>query len=273
MDATPHLPRPPRVPVFNVPTAVAVAVGLLILMHAVRVLALSDESDVALLVDLALIPARWTAALDPSRAEAILRAAAAAATPREAAGHLAFARYILAEPEAMPWTFVSYGLLHGSWSHVLLNSVWLMAFGTPVARRCGAWRFAAVALLATLAGAALHVLLSPLSAAPLIGASGGVSGLMAAASRFVFQPAPRLPAHTPPWQLPPDRPIQSVPELLRNRSALLFLLIWLATNLLFGLAAVPLGFSTEAVAWDAHLGGFLVGFLALPLLDRLRRRG
>ena len=269
MDATPDLPHPPRVPVFNMPAIVTATVALLVLIHAVRSLVLSDEVDLTLLVDLALVPARWTAALDPSQAEAILREAAAAA-PAEVAMRLAFARYVIAEPEAMPWTFLSYGLLHGSWSHVVLNSLWLMAFGTPVARRCGPWRFAAIMLLATLAGGILHVILDPLSAAPLIGASGGVSGLMAAASRFVFQAVPSLPANTPPWQLPPDRPIQSIPEILRNRSALLFLLIWLATNLLFGLIAVPFGLSTSAIAWDAHLGGFVVGFLVLPLLDRRR---
>ena len=252
------------------PAVVSAAVGLLLLVHAVRVLFLPDEIDVALLVDLALVPARFTVALDPARAEAVLRAAVETA-PAETAVRLAFARYVVAQPGAMPWTFVSYGLLHGSWTHVLLNGVWLMAFGTPVARRLGAWRFCALTLLATLAGGAVHVLVDPLSAAPLIGASGGVSGLMAAASRFVFQPAPGLPRNTPPWQLPPDRPLQSVPELLRNRTALLFLLVWLVTNLLFGFIAVPLGLSEGAVAWDAHLGGFAVGFLALPLFERRGR--
>jgi membrane associated rhomboid family serine protease len=201
----------------------------------------------------------------------VLRAAATA-PPAEAAVRLAFARYVVAEPAAMPWTFVTYGLLHGSWAHVLLNGVWLMAFGTPVARRLGPWRFCALTLAATLAGGIVHALIAPLSAAPLIGASGGVSGLMAAASRFVFQPAPHLPPNTPPWQLPPDRPIQTIPELLRNRTALLFLLVWLGTNLLFGIAAMPFGLSEGAVAWDAHLGGFALGFLALPLLAPRSRR-
>ena len=42
---------------------------------------------------------------------------------------------------AKPWTLVTYAFLHGGWSHVLLNTVWLLAFGPPVARRFGAARF------------------------------------------------------------------------------------------------------------------------------------
>ncbi|GJD49960.1 hypothetical protein OPKNFCMD_2696 [Methylobacterium crusticola] len=274
MDATPDFPRPPRVPVFNMPAVVTASVGLMVLIHAVRVLLLPDSWDITVLVDLALVPARWTAALDPDRGADILRAAAEAQGGfLEVEARKAFAAYILAEPGAMPWTFATYALLHGSWTHVLLNGVWLAAFGTPVARRCGAWRYGAIALVSTVAGAALHVALDPLSTVPLIGASAGVSGLMAAAVRFAFQPpdGPVAPG-TPPWQRPVATRLQTIPELLRNRAATVFLVIWLVTNLLFGIMAVPFGISESAVAWDAHLGGFVAGFLALPLLDRLGRR-
>jgi membrane associated rhomboid family serine protease len=162
---------------------------------------------------------------------------------------------------------VTYALLHGSWMHVIFNSVWLAAFGSPVARRCGALRFGLIALAGTAAGGALHVLVDPLSAGPLVGASAGISALMAAAARFVFQP-PVSGYGGQPWQLPPHRPAETIPELLRNRTAVSFLAIWLVTNLLFGLVSVPLVGENAAIAWDAHLGGFLVGFLLFPLLDR-----
>ncbi|WP_018260408.1 rhomboid family intramembrane serine protease [Methylobacterium sp. WSM2598] len=273
MDATPDLPRPPRVPVFNMPGVVSAAVGLLVLIQAGRVL-IPDAWDITLLVDLALVPARATLALDPGRADEVVRAAASwPGSPLEVQARAAFANYIVAENAAMPWTFVTYGLLHGSWAHVLLNGLWLAAFGTPVARRCGAWRFCAIALAATVAGGALHVLLDPLSSLPLVGASAGVSGLMAAATRFVFQPVPDAGAAPGllPWQRPVPSRLQTIPELLRNRAAALFLVIWFVTNLLFGLLAVPLGISDASVAWDAHLGGFLAGFVLLPLLEPRRR--
>ncbi|PJI52871.1 rhomboid family intramembrane serine protease, partial [Methylobacterium radiotolerans] len=57
------------------------------------------------------------------------------------------------------------------------------------------------------------------------------------------------------------------PELLRNRTAVSFLVIWLLTNLLFGLVSVPLVGENAAIAWDAHLGGFIAGFFLFPLVD------
>ncbi|MEH3148217.1 MAG: rhomboid family intramembrane serine protease [Methylobacterium frigidaeris] len=273
MDATPDLPRPPHVPVFNMPTVVTASVGLLVLIHAVRSLILSDLWDVTLLIHLALIPARLTAYLAPDRAADILREAASTGTQLEIEARSAFANYILADAQPMPWTLASYALLHGSWTHVLLNGVWLAAFGTPVARRCGPWRYGVIGLAATVAGGAFHAALDPLSTMPLVGASAGVSGLMAAATRFVFQPPPDPAASAGllPWQKPAPARLQTIPELMHNRPAMLFLAIWLVTNLLFGLAAVPLGMSDAGIAWDAHLGGFAVGFFLLPLLDGQRR--
>ena len=67
--------------------------------------------------------------------------------------------------------------------------------------------------------------------------------------------------------MPPHRPVETIPELLRNRTAVSFLIIWLLTNLLFGLVSMPLVGENAAIAWDAHLGGFIVGFLLFPLLD------
>ncbi len=110
------------------------------------------------------------------------------------------------------------------------------------------------------------MLVDPLSAGPLVGASAGISALMAAAARFVFQP-PVSGYGGPAWQVPPHRPAETIPELLRNRTAVSFLAIWLLTNLLFGLVSVPLVGENAAIAWDAHLGGFIAGFLLFPLLD------
>lgn len=268
MDASPDLPRQSRVPVFNMPGIVTACIGVLLAIQALREFVLPDVWDIRVMLDLALVPARWSVSIDPSRAEDILKAAAAASDPQVAAAREAFARYLVTDPGAMPWTFATYALLHGSWMHVIFNCVWLAAFGSPVARRCGAWRFGALALVGTVAGGILHVLIDPLSTAPLVGASAGVSALMAAAARFVFQPPLAGAGYgSRPWQLPPKRRPKTIPELLRNRTALTFLVIWLATNLLFGVISLPLGAESAAVAWDAHLGGFFAGFFLFPFLD------
>ncbi|KQP50771.1 rhomboid family intramembrane serine protease [Methylobacterium sp. Leaf108] len=272
MDASPDLPRQSRVPVFNMPGVVSAAIGILVAIHALREFVLPDTWDLAVLLDLALIPGRWTVAMDPSQAEALVAAASARVSDASTLdAYVSFARYIAADPAAMPWTFATYALLHGSWMHLVFNSVWLAAFGSPVARRCGTLRFCLLALAGAVAGAVLHLLLDPMSLAPLIGASASVSALMAAAARFVFQPPPLISPAAPPWQIPVPPPLQTIPELLRNRTAVVFLVIWLATNLLFGVIALPLGADGSSIAWDAHLGGFVIGFFLLPLIDRRRR--
>ena len=260
MDGPSTTPAP-REPAINLPGVVVACLALLVGLHLVRGF-LGSETDIALLFDFALVPARWTVSQDPLALRSVM--AEAGAGP-EAETRLALARYVLAEPDARPWTFLTYGLLHGSWTHVILNGLWLAAFGAPVARRCGAARFLLLMALGVLAGGATHVALHPLSVAPLVGASAAVSALMAAASRFVFTPVPTFfgleprPVH--------ERPRQSHRDLVANRSAMLFLLAWAGSNLLFGLAAQPLGLSDAAIAWEAHLGGFAVGFLLFPLLD------
>ncbi|CAM3002468.1 rhomboid family intramembrane serine protease [Methylobacterium mesophilicum] len=267
MDASPEFPRQSRVPVFNMPGVVTLSIGLLMAIQGLREFVLPDTLDIRVVLDLALVPARWTVWFDPGKAADVIQAAAGLGDPDMEAAREAFARYITSEHALLPWTLATYALLHGSWMHVIFNSVWLAAFGSPVARRCGAGRYFLIALAGTVAGGLLHVLIDPLSAGPLVGASAGISALMAAAARFVFQP-PASGYAGPPWQLPPHRPAETIPELLRNRTAVAFLAIWLVTNLLFGLVSVPLVGENAAIAWDAHLGGFIAGFLLFPLLDR-----
>src|SRR5215207_650571 len=215
-------PEPRREPIFNMPGIVTAAVVLLVAIHALRAALLSPGADLELLLDFAVVPARWTAAFDPSRLEAILREAGAGFSPQEAGLREALARYVVGDA-AKPWTALTYAVLHGSWAHVLLNAVWLAAFGTPVARRCGAWRFL------------------------LLGAACAVA---AAAARFVFAPTRDAPPGSRRVGEAHERPRQSIAELLRNRGAAVFLVVWFASNLLFGLAAAPLGITDASVAWE-----------------------
>lgn len=252
MDASPDLPHQGRVPVFNLPRVVTVSIAVLAVIHVVRTV-LPDELDLSVLLNLAFIPARWTAAFDPASAAEIVRAAGeGAGRPDIATARQEFARYLVAD---------------GSWVHLIFNAVWLAVFGTPVARRYGVLRYGLLALAGVVVGALVHLFVDPYSLMPLVGASAGISALMAAAARFVFQPPPSFVAGAP-WQLPPRPTLQTIPELLRNRPAVLFLGVWFITNLLFGVLALPLGGSEGPIAWDAHLGGFAAGFFLLPLMER-----
>ena len=251
--------RSAREPMFNVPGVVVAAVGLLVAIHILRS-TLSGAADFRILRDFAFFPAEWTYWFDASRSEDILRDAASAERATETG---ALARYLI-DRGLHPWTLLSYAALHASWAHLLLNSVWLAAFGTPVARRCGTWRFVLIAVLAMAGGALAQLLVDPTSVMPVIGASAAVSGLMGAAAYFVF---------TPPYEHEqdeggePQRRPGAVRRLLGNRTALLFLGLWFATNLLFGLGAQPLGIFDGEIAWQAHVGGLLAGLVAFPILD------
>jgi len=117
-----------------------------------------------------------------------------------------------------------------------------------------------------------HWLFFQMDVAPLIGASAADSGLMAAATRFVFEPG--APLGEPDGfslsagQTDALRPAPRLFDLLRQRRALGFIAIWLATNFVFGAGAQTLGASSAPIAWIAHLGGFVVGLVAFPLFDR-----
>ena len=112
MQLQPPVPR--REPIFNMPGIVTAAVVVLVAIHALRAALLSAGADLELLLEFAVVPARWTAAFDPSRLEAILREAGAGFSPQEAGLREALARYVVGDG-AKPWTALTYAVLHGSW--------------------------------------------------------------------------------------------------------------------------------------------------------------
>ena len=149
----------------------------------------------------------------------------------------------------------TYGFLHGSWTHVILNSVWLLAFGAPVARRMGTVRFFIIYVASSLGGALLFWSLHQGMMAPVIGASAAVSGLTGALVRFGF----RRRAN------PAD--VSGPLSELTDRNVVIFVAVWFAMNLISGLLGIASGSDEPSIAWEAHVGGFLVGLFLMPLLD------
>jgi membrane associated rhomboid family serine protease len=165
------------------------------------------------------------------------------------------------------WTFTTYALLHADFSHLAMNSLWFVAFGTPVARRFGALRFLLLFVVTAAAGAAAFLVIHGQNGAVLIGASAVASGMMGAAARFAFQPDGPITL----WQRD-DRRVYQVPALpltaaLRERRILVFLAVWFAVNLLFGLVPIPSLTEGQTIAWESHIGGFLAGLLLFRVFD------
>jgi len=242
-----------REPIFFAPSVVVALVAALLAIHAILT-QLGEATQADVMRELAFAPGRLTYAIWPHWFDG---------EPLEGGAKI--------------WTLVTYALLHGSWGHVVFNSIWLIVFGPPVARRFGSGRFLAFLALTAAAGALAHWASDPMDFSPLIGASAADSGLMGAAARFVFQPGAPLGGawrRSPPTVAGEDAALAPpLRELLRQRRAVLFIAIWMAVNFVFGAGAPALGASETPVAWIAHMGGFVAGLLAFPLFDRRRAQG
>lgn len=165
------------------------------------------------------------------------------------------------------WTPFTHALLHGGWDHLLINMAWLAIFGTPVARRYGAVPFFVLFFASAVAGAALFAATTLYDGAPLVGASGGISGLTGAAVRFIFQPV--LVSQNPETgeRIVLGRHLASFADVVRDGRARMFVLIWVGLNAAVPLAPLFTGTSVY-IAWQAHLGGFFAGLLLVGLFDR-----
>ncbi|MHB0939251.1 MAG: rhomboid family intramembrane serine protease [Armatimonadota bacterium] len=77
------------------------------------------------------------------------------------------------------FTFISAFFLHGGIAHLLGNMYFLLVFGDNVEDYLGKGRFLLLLLLATVAGSLAHIAADPASTVPCVGASGGISGVIA----------------------------------------------------------------------------------------------
>src|SRR6266540_4068590 len=227
-------------PVFNVPPVVTATVAVLALTQAIREFVLPESVDIAVLAWFAFIPARY----DP--------------TPLV---HGAYPGGIAADV----WTFVTYALLHGNWLHLGLNAVWLLAFGTPVARRFGAARFLTLFAVTAAAGAIAHLVTHTGERTPMIGASAAISGFMAAAIRFVFQPGGPLDLWHARDGAPHRVPAAPLFAALRDPRILAFLAVWFGLNLLFAIGSLSISAASSRSPGRRMWAGFL------PVFWRLRR--
>jgi membrane associated rhomboid family serine protease len=147
--------------------------------------------------------------------------------------------------------------LHGGWAHLLGNMLALYVFGDNVEDRLGSGRYLVFYLLCGLVAAFAHVVINAESTVPTIGASGAISGVLAA--YVVFYPTSRVITLVLllflPWfvQIP----------------ATIYIGFWFLAQLLNGVLTVVKGQQAMGgVAWWAHVGGFLAGLAFAPLFAR-----
>ena len=139
---------------------------------------------------------------------------------------------------------LTYAFLHGDLLHLVINMAFLLAFGTAVERRLGMGRFLALYIICALlaAGASVALFYVTMEQTIMVGASGAISGLFGAVLRLTM------------------------------RRAYAAIAVYIGVNLLIGYTGLPSMGEVRAIAWEAHIGGFLAGFILLPLFDRVGRQ-
>lgn len=223
-------------PIFNVPAAVAATLAVLVAVQLGLMSRAEDDRDWWILA-LAMIPSRYSGL--------------AGGLP---GGTLASV--------TSPFTHMA---VHAGWTHLIVNSAWLLAFGSILCRRLGGLRYLALAIASGLAGALTFVAFHPGLDVPMIGASGAVSGLMGGTMRFFFSAinSGRI------WQLreEPERiPRMDISTAFSDRRFLTTTIFFVALNLLAIWGFGSLG-TAGTIAWEAHLGGYFFGVFAFALFD------
>lgn len=155
------------------------------------------------------------------------------------------------------FSIFSYMFLHGGFLHFLGNMWTLYIFGDNVEEHFGSLRFLGFYLICGVISGLAHFFLNPLSMVPTIGASGAIAGVMGA--YFLLYPKSRILTLIPiiiiPWFV-------EIP-------AFIFLGVWFLIQF-FNAAGSGGG---SGIAWWAHVGGFIAGFILVKLNNKLPKTG
>jgi membrane associated rhomboid family serine protease len=151
-------------------------------------------------------------------------------------------------------TMISAMFLHGGWMHIGGNMLYLWIFGDNVEDSMGPWRFVVFYLLCGAAAALAQYMIGPASRVPMVGASGGIAGILGA--YLILHPRAAI------------RTFLLILIFIRfiNLPAWVVLGIWIGGQFV----AVPnaLGGDDGGVAYFAHIGGFLAGMVLIPFFKR-----
>jgi len=145
--------------------------------------------------------------------------------------------------------------MHGGWTHIGGNMLFLFIFGDNVERAFGSLKYLIFYLICGVAADFAQIASSPDSVIPSLGASGAISGVLAA---YVFF----FPKN-------PVRVLLTLGYLIRPAAVPAFVMIglWIVLQLVSGIGSIAVSEQTGGVAYWAHIGGLAAG-LVLSLLLR-----
>ena len=153
---------------------------------------------------------------------------------------------------------ITHQFLHGGWLHVLGNMLYLWIFGDNVEEALGSVPFLFFYLLCGIVAAAGQGLIAP---APMVGASGAISGVLGA--YLVMYPNTRIATLV----------FLGIFITVVQLPALIVIGFFVVLQVIEGVAQLRIAghAATQDVAYFAHVFGFIAGAVLLPLLRRSRR--
>ncbi len=165
-------------------------------------------------------------------------------------------------PNPIWLTLFSSMFMHGGWLHIGGNMLFLFIFGDNIEKAYGHVKYVIFYVICGVIASLAHVLSQPDSIIPSLGASGAISGVMAA--YLVLFPTNRVKVLIA-LGFVLLRPVM-VP-------AVVMIGVWALLQFVNGLGAIAVTEQSGGVAYWAHIGGFVAGlvitFLARPFLDRV----
>jgi membrane associated rhomboid family serine protease len=168
--------------------------------------------------------------------------------------------YGLVPAHMRPVTLVSSMFLHGGWSHIIGNMLFLWAFGRSLEDTIGHSKFLAFYLICGLAAGVTQVFFNPGTSLPTVGASGAIAGVMGA----YLVKFPRARIHTLVFLF--------IFVTTADIPAAFILGYWFLAQLLSGYGSIAHTHVTEGgVAWFAHIGGFITGMILVQFMGARTR--
>jgi membrane associated rhomboid family serine protease len=156
-------------------------------------------------------------------------------------------------------TVVTSMFLHGSWLHLIGNMWYLWIFGNNVEDALGRARFLIFYFVGGLIAAAAHILSAAHSTVPTVGASGAIAAVLG--GYLVLYPNARVTTLVP---------IFFFLQLIELPASVV-LGFWFVLQLFNGLAGLGASRESGGVAFMAHIGGFIAGYVMMRLLPPRRR--
>lgn len=169
-------------------------------------------------------------------------------------------RYGVVPAHFRPVTLVTSMFLHGGWSHIIGNMLFLWAFGKSLEDAMGHSKFLAFYMICGVAAGIAHVAMNSFTTLPTVGASGAIAGVMGA---YLIK-FPRAKIHTLVFLF--------IFVTMADIPAAFILVYWFLTQLFSEYGSIT---QTQVVnggvAYAAHIGGFITGMILVQFMSARTR--